>query len=164
MSSKNQAILRTFSAQSFSYSWARLNFEDFPKSSKLSQKIKKRHGIVKSLARETLSAYNNSRLVNKVREWSILFRIGFDGWTFIMIQYFNYYFLTCLCYVHMYNNIKLKPIVTLNSSAVPAAMRGETGKEAFLPGFWEIQCTLVIVNSVLSQILFTNERCLLFSM
>ena len=38
----------------------------------------------------------------------------------------------------MYNNIKLKPIVTLNSSAVPAAMRGETGKEAFLPGFCEI--------------------------
>ena len=86
MSSKNQAILPTFSAQSFSYSWARLNFEDFPKSSKLSQKIKKRHGIVKSLARETLSAYNNSRLVNKVREWSILFRIGFDGWTFIIIS------------------------------------------------------------------------------
>ena len=25
-----------------------------------------------------------------------------------------------------------------------------------------VQCTLVIVNSVLSQILFTNERCLLF--
>ena len=138
MSSKNQAILRRFSAQSFSYSWARLNFEDFPKSSKLSQKIKKRHGIVKSLARETLSAYNNSRLVNKVREWSILFTIWFDGWTFIIIYNFNQNFLTCSSSVHMYNNIKLKPIISLNLIAVPlATMRGETNKEAVLPGFCE---------------------------
>ena len=129
--------MRTFSTQSFSYSWARLNFGDFPKSSKLSQKIKKRHGIVKSLARETLSAYNNSRLVNKVREWSILFRIGFDGWTFIIIYYFNYNFLTCSSSVHTCTIISSwNPLSLL--TAVPAAMRGETGKEAVLPGFCEI--------------------------
>ena len=34
----------------------------------------------------------------------------------------------------------------------------------FAKHFKEIQWTLVIVNSVLSPILFTNERCLLFSM
>ena len=33
----------------------------------------------------------------------------------------------------MCNNIKLKPIVSLNLTAVPAAMRGETIKEAVLP-------------------------------
>ena len=37
----------------------------------------------------------------------------------------------------MCNNIKLKPIVSLNLITVPAAMRGETGKEAVLPGFCE---------------------------
>ena len=31
-------------------------------------------------------------------------------------------------------------------------------------GYLQIQWTLVMVNSVLSPILFTNERCLLFSM
>lgn len=38
----------------------------------------------------------------------------------------------------MCSNIKLKPIISLNLIAVPlATMRGETNKEAVLPGFCE---------------------------